>query len=107
MTKIKFAVAGLGRIGKIHLDNLLQMQGIEVIAATDPIAKSLNYAKEKGVPHTPATYQEMLAIPEIDAVLICSPTDTHADYVELAAKAGIHIFCEKPLDLSIKRVVDV
>ncbi len=107
MTKIKFAVAGLGRIGKIHLDNLLQMQHIEVIAATDPIEESLNYAKKKGVPYTPATYQEMLAIPEIDAVVICSPTDTHADYVELAAKAGIHIFCEKPLDLSIKRVVDV
>ncbi|HCO82265.1 MAG TPA: inositol 2-dehydrogenase, partial [Arenibacter sp.] len=42
-----------------------------------------------------------------DSVVICSPTDTHADYVEMAAKAGIHVFCEKPLDLSMQRVVEV
>ena len=49
----------------------------------------------------------MLAITDFDAVVICSPTDTHADYVELAARSKKHIFCEKPLDLSLDRVVEV
>lgn len=107
MTKIKFAVAGLGRIGKIHLNNLLQMDQVEVVAIMDPLEECQQYAKERNIAFITNTFEEMLTIAPIDAVVICSPTDTHADYVELAAKAGIHVFCEKPLDLSIKRVVEV
>ncbi|MFS4456129.1 inositol 2-dehydrogenase [Maribacter sp. 2304DJ31-5] len=107
MKKIKFAVAGLGRIGKIHLDNLLQMPHAEVVAVTDPIEASLQYARDQGVSLTVATYEELLALPEVDAVIICTPTDTHANYAELAAKAGKHIFCEKPLDLDLNRVMNV
>ena len=107
MKKLKFAVAGLGRIGKIHLENLLQIDTIEVVAAMDPMEESRKYAKGKNVPYITPTYEDMLAITGFDAVVICSPTDTHADYVELAAKAGKHIFCEKPLDLDLNRVVEV
>ncbi|WP_422082452.1 inositol 2-dehydrogenase [Ulvibacterium sp.] len=107
MTKLKLAIAGLGRIGKIHLDNLLQTSDVEVVAATDPDKESLQYARDKGVPYTTDTFEEMLGGTQIDAVLICSPTDTHADYVELSAKLGKHIFCEKPLDLSLARVSEV
>ncbi len=107
MTKVKFSVAGLGRIGKIHLENLLQMENVEVVAVMDPMEECRKYAHEKKIPHIAGTFQELLAIAPVDAVVICSPTDTHADYVEMAAKAGIHIFCEKPLDLSMQRVVQV
>ncbi len=107
MTKFKIAIAGLGRIGKIHLDNLYQTPNTEIVAATDPDDNSLQYAKDKGVPHTTSSFEEMLGITEINAILICSPTDTHANYVELSAKAGIHVFCEKPLDLSVQRVIEV
>lgn len=107
MKKIKFAVAGLGRIGKIHLDNLLLNPNVQVVAATDPDKNGLQYAIDNGVPNTTNSFEVMLQGTEIDAVLICSPTDTHADYVELAAKAGKHIFCEKPLDLSLERVLEV
>lgn len=107
MKKLKFAVAGLGRIGKIHLDNLLQMKNVEVIAVMDPLEECLQYAREKEIPHITNSFEELLSLSDLDSVVICSPTDTHADYVEMAAKAGIHIFCEKPLDLSLKRVVDV
>ena len=107
MNKLKFAIAGLGRIGKIHLDNLLQMEGVSVIAATDPSSESLQYAKNKGILFIVDTYEELVQIPEVDAVLICSPTDTHAYYTSLAAKAGKHIFCEKPLDLNLKKVIEV
>ncbi|MBR9853920.1 MAG: inositol 2-dehydrogenase [Algicola sp.] len=103
----KIAIAGLGRIGKIHLGNLCQMKGVQVVAAMDPLEEGRQYAKEKMVPNIVSSYSEMLEIGEIDAVIICSPTNTHADYVEMAAKAGIHSFCEKPLDLSLERVVEV
>lgn len=107
MTKVKFSVAGLGRIGKIHLENLLGMENVEVVAVMDPMEECRKYAQEKKIPHIASTFEELLAIVPFDAVVICSPTDTHADYVEMAAKAGIHIFCEKPLDLSMQRVVQV
>ena len=105
--KLKFAVAGLGRIGRIHLENLLQINSIEVVAVMDPMEASRQYAQEKHIPHIVSTYEDLLKVTAFDAIVICSPTDTHADYVELAAKAGKQIFCEKPLDLSLKRVNEV
>ena len=107
MKKMKFAVAGLGRIGKIHLENLLQIPSIDVVAVMDPMEASRAYAQEKKIPFITATYKELLASTDFDAIVICSPTDTHADYVELAAKAGKHIFCEKPLDLNLNRIIEV
>lgn len=107
MKKIKFAVAGLGRIGKIHLENLLQMNTVEVVAVMDPMPECQQYAREKGIPFITATYKDMLNSTAFDSVVICSPTDTHADYVEKAAIEGKHIFCEKPLDLSLERVIEV
>ncbi|WP_421809963.1 inositol 2-dehydrogenase [Flagellimonas sp.] len=107
MKKIKIAIAGLGRIGKIHLNNLLLIPYVEVVAATDPNKGSLKYAEEKGVISTFDIFEDMLSSSSIDAILICSPTDTHAKYVEMSAKKGIHIFCEKPLDLSLSKVSEV
>lgn len=107
MKEIKFAVAGLGRIGKIHLENLLQMNKVKIVAVMDPMEESKQYARDKGISNVTSTFEAMLASTDIDVVVICSPTDTHADYVEIAAKSGKHIFCEKPLDLSLNRVVEV
>jgi myo-inositol 2-dehydrogenase/D-chiro-inositol 1-dehydrogenase len=106
MKKLGFALAGLGRIGKIHLDNLLLMQNVEIVAVTDPLEASLQYAKDLGISTVP-TYEDLLEIAEVGAIVICTPTDTHADYVEKAALAGKHVFCEKPLDLNLQRVVEV
>jgi myo-inositol 2-dehydrogenase/D-chiro-inositol 1-dehydrogenase len=108
MKKINIGVAGLGRIGKIHLKNLCRnFSEIEVIAVMDVLDESKAIADEFNVPNFVKDYDELLAVPEIDAVVICSPTDTHADYVVKAAKAGKQIFCEKPLDLSLGRVKEV
>jgi myo-inositol 2-dehydrogenase/D-chiro-inositol 1-dehydrogenase len=108
MKKIKVAVAGLGRIGKIHLKNLCRnFSEIEVMAVMDVFDESKAIADEFNIPVFVKDFDELLAIPELDAVIICSPTDTHADYVVKAAKAGKQIFCEKPLDLSLDRVKEV
>ncbi|WP_242119585.1 inositol 2-dehydrogenase [Aestuariivivens sediminicola] len=107
MKKLRFAIAGLGRIGKIHLDNLLKVNNVEVVAVMDPLEASQQYARKRGIAFVVDTYEELLKVTPFDSVVICSPTDTHADYVELAAKEGINIFCEKPLDLSLSRVNQV
>ena len=108
MKTIKVAVAGLGRIGKIHLKNLCRnFSEIEVIAAMDVFDEAKTVVEEFNVQHYIKDFDELLNLPELDAVVICSPTDTHADYVVKAAKAGKQIFCEKPLDLSLERVKEV
>jgi myo-inositol 2-dehydrogenase/D-chiro-inositol 1-dehydrogenase len=108
MNKIKIAVAGLGRIGKIHLNNLCRnLSEIEVVAVMDLMDNSKETADEYNIPLFLKDFDSLISIPDLDAVVICSPTDTHADYVVKAARAGKHIFCEKPLDLSLEKVKEV
>ncbi len=108
MEKVKVAVAGLGRIGKIHLVNLCRnVAGVEVIAIMDVLEETLNIAERYCVPKVFRDFNKMIAQAEFDAIVICSPTDLHATQVIKAARAGKHIFCEKPLDLSLDRVMEV
>jgi myo-inositol 2-dehydrogenase/D-chiro-inositol 1-dehydrogenase len=108
MKKINVAVAGLGRIGKIHLKNLCRnFPEIKVVAVMDVFDESKAIADEYNIPVFVKDFDELLAVPGVDAVVICSPTDTHAGYVVKAAKARKQIFCEKPLDLSLDRVKEV
>jgi myo-inositol 2-dehydrogenase/D-chiro-inositol 1-dehydrogenase len=107
MKKLKIAVAGLGRIGRIHLKNLASHNQVEVAGVMDIDVSSKTYGEELGIGFFTGNFDDLLGIPGLDAVAICSPTDTHADFVTRAAMAGKHIFCEKPLDLSLKRVKEV
>lgn len=108
MKTIKLAIVGLGRIGKIHLKNLCRnFPEVDVIGVMDVLDESKNIADEFNVNYFVKTIYELIALPDLDGIVICSPTDTHADYVEKAAKAGKQIFCEKPLDLSLDRVREV
>ena len=108
MTKFKIAVAGLGRIGKIHLKNLCERStDAEIIGAMDVDASAKSFADKAGVSFFTQSFDELIDHAGPDAVVICSPTDTHADYIIKAAKAGKQIFCEKPLDLSLKKVKEV
>jgi myo-inositol 2-dehydrogenase/D-chiro-inositol 1-dehydrogenase len=108
MKTIKLAIVGLGRIGKIHLKNLCRnFPEVDVIGVMDVLDESKNIADEFNVNYFVKTIYELIALPDLDGIVICSPTDTHADYVEKAAKAGKQICCEKPLDLSLDRVREV
>jgi myo-inositol 2-dehydrogenase/D-chiro-inositol 1-dehydrogenase len=102
MRQITAGILGAGRIGKLHADNLVAMPGVRLKSIVDPYA-DLDRWKSDSV----ATAREPEAIlgdEEVEAVLICSPTPTHADFIEAAAAAGKHIFCEKPIDLDPDRV---
>jgi myo-inositol 2-dehydrogenase/D-chiro-inositol 1-dehydrogenase len=100
---MRFAIIGAGRIGKIHGGNVATRQDSEVayVADADPAAAA---ALAKATGAKVAAVDAILAAKEVDAVAICSPTDTHADLIERAAHAKKVIFCEKPIDLDVDRV---
>ena len=100
---MKFGIIGAGRIGKIHGANIAARRDCEVryVADADPAAaRSLADATGGKV----ALVDEILGAGDADAIAICSPTDTHADLIESAARAGKAIFCEKPIDLDVARI---
>ena len=100
---IKMALIGAGRIGQIHGENMVHSPNIELVAITDTVdAVAEQLSKKLSVPVQ--STENIFADYSIDAVLIASSTDTHADYIEQAAKNNKAVFCEKPIDLSIERV---
>ena len=103
---LHFGIIGAGRIGRVHAETLaFRMPEAKIAAITDinrEAAQAL--AARCGIPKVAESSAEILADSAIDAVLICSPTDTHADLIVKAAQAGKHIFCEKPIALTLDRI---
>lgn len=104
--KLRIGVIGAGRIGKLHSNNLVsRVPNAELVAISDvyePAAKEL--AEKLGVPNYYGDYHKILDDPTIDAVFICSSTNTHSPISIEAAKAGKNIFCEKPIDHDLDKI---
>ena len=101
--EMRFGLLGAGRIGQIHGHNVAAMQGVTLVAVTDAMQDAAQkLAQETGAEVRAET--AILADPSLDAVMICTPTDTHADLIERAIEAGKAVFCEKPVDLSSERI---
>ncbi len=107
--KIGFGVLGVGRIGKIHLENLVnRVPGAKVVALADVVPEELaSVAAKFSIPQAFPDYRQVLELPEVDAVVICTPTNTHAQVILDAAARGKQIFCEKPLELSLERIAAI
>lgn len=102
---INMAVIGAGRIGQIHASNAARNPGVRLAGIADAIPEAAQkLAGELGAPVVQV--DDIFSNPAIDAVLIGSSTDTHADLIQRSAKAGKHIFCEKPVDLDLQRARD-
>src|SRR6516225_3633656 len=100
---IRIGLLGAGRIGQIHGRNAAAHRGARLVAVADAVAASAaSLAKATGA--AARSVDEVIAAKDVDAVLICTSTDTHADLIDRSAKAGKAIFCEKPVDLSAKRI---
>ncbi len=100
---LRFAVLGAGRIGQVHARAIASVPGAELVAIAEPFeapAKAAQAAFGCAI----RSIDEIAAAGEIDAVVICTPTDTHADLIEKFVRAGKHVFCEKPVDLDVARV---
>lgn len=103
MDKVKVGIIGAGRIGKIHAENLLRLPEADVCAISDPYADDSlrEWASARGIRTVTQNSGDIIDDPQISAVLICSPTDTHVSLIKSAAAAGKHIFCEKPVSMDI------
>lgn len=103
MNTIRIGIIGAGRIGKIHADNIGRLPHAEVRAISDPFADDAlrEWASDRGIGIVTKDSNEWIHNPDIDVVFICSPTDTHVTLIKAAAAAGKHIFCEKPISMSI------
>jgi myo-inositol 2-dehydrogenase/D-chiro-inositol 1-dehydrogenase len=100
---VRFGLLGAGRIGKVHARAVAanpQARLTTVADAFEKAAKEISQAYGAEI----RTIEAIEKAADIDAVIICTPTDTHADLIERFAKAGKAIFCEKPIDLDVKRV---
>ena len=106
---LRFGVLGVGRIGKIHAENLVnRIAGAEVAALSDVSADELaRVAARLNVTATYTDCRQVLELPEVDAVAICTPSDTHKRMILDAAAAGKHIFCEKPVELSVAAIEEI
>ena len=102
---LNFGIVGLGRIGKVHLSNIQRYcTNAKVIAASPVKLKDKGFLNENGVEFHFDHYDQMVKEPKLDAIIIASPTAFHYEHILLAAKAGKHIFCEKPIDLNYEKV---
>jgi myo-inositol 2-dehydrogenase/D-chiro-inositol 1-dehydrogenase len=104
--KVNLGLIGAGRIGKLHAENLAyRIPDANLLAVSDI---SLDAAREcaarLGIPTAVEDHRVLLENDDIEAIAICSSTDTHAQLIEEAAAAGKHIFCEKPIDLNLARI---
>lgn len=107
---INIGIIGAGRIGRVHVESIrTQVADAAVKVLADPFMneQTAEWAKQMGVERVTKDYKEILADSAIDAVLICSSTDTHASISIEAIEAGKHVFCEKPVDHDIQKIKQV
>lgn len=100
---VRFAILGAGRIGQVHARAIDAAAGAQLVAIADPSADAAGALQRlygcdiRGI-------EDIAASADVDAVAICTPTDTHADLIEQFVRAGKKVFCEKPIDLDCDRV---
>uniref|UniRef100_UPI003D7D3269 Gfo/Idh/MocA family oxidoreductase n=1 Tax=Butyricicoccus sp. TaxID=2049021 RepID=UPI003D7D3269 len=101
MKKVRIGLLGAGRIGKLHGENLAHsVPEAELYAVADPFMNDATraWAADMGIEKCYDDPEKIFSDPSIEAVFICSSTSTHAEFIIRAAKAGKHVFCEKPID---------
>jgi myo-inositol 2-dehydrogenase / D-chiro-inositol 1-dehydrogenase len=100
---VRFGLLGAGRIGKVHAKTINDNPSGTLVAVTDAVPAAAESIERQYGCQT-RSIEAIESATDIDAVIICTPTDTHADLIERFSRAGKAVFCEKPIDLDIDRV---
>ncbi|NGO51154.1 inositol 2-dehydrogenase [Allomesorhizobium camelthorni] len=100
---LRFGVLGAGRIGKVHAKALHESGRAQVAYIADAMPDAAS-SLAGSVGAKTASVDDVITASDVDAILIATPTDTHADLIEQAARAGKMILCEKPVSLSVERI---
>ena len=99
---IRSVILGVGFMGRVHTDALRRLSNVTVVGVAGRTAESAKtFADAVGIPRATENYRELLALPEVDAVHVCSPNSLHFEMVKAALEAGKHVVCEKPLASSV------
>lgn len=107
---LKIGIIGAGRIGKVHLESIsYHVKNATVVAMADPFMndETERFIRSFGVEKVYKDYKEIINDAEIDAVMVCSSTDTHAPISIEAINAGKHVFCEKPLANTVDKILEI
>ena len=110
MKTIQIGIIGAGRIGRVHAENIAKfVPEMEIKTVADPYMseETVEFLQRLRIPCLAKDADVILSDPEIKAVVVCSPTDLHAEYAIKAAQAGKDVFVEKPVDYRIERVREV
>jgi len=105
---IKVALAGAGAFGIKHIDGIKNIDGVEVVSLISrDLEKTKEIATKYGISHVTTNLEESLALKEVDAVILCTPTQMHAGQTIACLKAGKHVQVEIPLADTLKGATDV
>lgn len=107
---LNIGIIGAGRIGKVHAESITNhVKDARVYSIADPFMNDATkaWAESLGIKNIYSDHHQILNDASIDAVLICSSTDTHADISIEAIKAGKHVFCEKPISQDLGKIKEV
>lgn len=104
MREIRVGIAGLGRLGKVHAENLaFHIPGVRLTAACSIVSEELSFARERlGAESVFSDYDEMLSRAELDAVVIVTSSPLHCEELKKALECGKHVFTEKPLGVNVE-----
>ena len=100
---VGFGLLGAGRIGQVHAKAISDNVDARLVAVTDAYAPAAEKVSQD-YGYSIRTREDIERADDIDAVVICTPTDTHSDLIERFVRAGKAVFCEKPIDLDVDRV---
>ena len=102
--KVRIGLLGTGRIGLVHAMSIAENPNVELTYVADVFIEGAEKLAAKYGGKVTADPADVFASGEVDAVVVASPTPTHIDLISAAIDAGVHVLCEKPIDLDIARV---
>jgi UDP-N-acetyl-2-amino-2-deoxyglucuronate dehydrogenase len=99
---VRIALAGCGRISRNHFDAIAKVEGLELVAVCDVVAERANEPALRFDVPSFESFGDMLALVPCDAVALCTPSGLHPKHGILAARAGKHVICEKPMAITLE-----